>query len=499
MLSEASLNPYYGSFSGVDMVVQFLFPGSAPIAVGKASTISYSTFREVAPVRTLGRISEKGLSKGPRTIAGSMIMTLIERSMTNDIRRSVPAIKNINKPIKTDELPPFDILISFGNEYGTGAKLVIYGVHIIDDGMILSSQDLYTENTFTYRARDIELVDGPWTSDMKVEGSVKLMDATEKLGIFNFNTLSAAVDEADRLAAIKAYQEAQIQAQAELASRAGLITATTNYPPAPRYTGADGGSYSYDPTKDIAPITPGANEATVLVQIRNDDGDPVQYANVTMMIGSSQTNRTAANSDALGQIAFNHIPDGTTVTVNLSGDLSTARTITVSGGETFDMTFTITKPNRYKYYPEGSYLAEPNYIDPFTHFAEDVFSKCEATMKLTEGVFTEDISRLGYSIHWDVIVVRESRSPKYNISYIGTGDTQLGLAGDGSAYSIPGSIDIAGLRDWMKVKFFNPFSDYNVPAEAQITVWATLMQPSSTTLTCIGPVKTAWHFVVNAS
>ena len=59
-----------------------------------------------------------------------------------------------------DELPPFDITISFANEYGTQARLAIYGVRIINEGQTMSINDVYTENTYQFVATDIEYMNG---------------------------------------------------------------------------------------------------------------------------------------------------------------------------------------------------------------------------------------------------------------------------------------------------------------------------------------------------
>lgn len=146
------------SFSGADMLIYFVFPEARPVYIGTASTVTYSTFREIRHVRTLGRISAKGVTRGPRTIGGTIIFTVINQHVVNDILdalKSVTLYQNYDK-IKPDELPPFDIIVVFGNEYGQSASKVIYGATIVDDGMALSIEDLFTENQMTYIARDID-------------------------------------------------------------------------------------------------------------------------------------------------------------------------------------------------------------------------------------------------------------------------------------------------------------------------------------------------------
>ena len=53
-------------------------------------------------------------------------------------------------------LPPFDIVLTFFNEYGLAAKMKIYGVTIVDEGQTMSVDDLITEQTYTYMARGLQ-------------------------------------------------------------------------------------------------------------------------------------------------------------------------------------------------------------------------------------------------------------------------------------------------------------------------------------------------------
>lgn len=191
------------SFSGVDMIVQFVFPGARPITIGTASTISYSSFREKRQVRTLSRISIKGTTKGPRTVSGSMIFTVINQHIVNDILESlqksqanklttVPVYANYDK-LKIDELPPFDMVITFANEYGQSAKLIVYGITIIDDGMVLSIEDIFTENQMTFIARDIELMKST-TGRLVAEefkGSYVARNFDEPLGRFRIERIDS--------------------------------------------------------------------------------------------------------------------------------------------------------------------------------------------------------------------------------------------------------------------------------------------------------------------
>lgn len=59
-------------------------------------------------------------------------------------------------PHYDDEVPPFDITISFANEYGQNAVLVIYGVEILNEGTGFSIDNVTTEKACTFVARRVE-------------------------------------------------------------------------------------------------------------------------------------------------------------------------------------------------------------------------------------------------------------------------------------------------------------------------------------------------------
>ena len=59
-------------------------------------------------------------------------------------------------PEYDDEVPPFDITISFANEYGQKATLVIYGVEILNEGTGFSIDNVTSEKACTFVARRVE-------------------------------------------------------------------------------------------------------------------------------------------------------------------------------------------------------------------------------------------------------------------------------------------------------------------------------------------------------
>lgn len=156
------------SFSGADAVATIIVPtigsdgsptGSGEvITLGDIQTLSYSMHRENAPVRTLGHVNPRGFIKGGRTIAGSFIFTVFNEYAfyrLNQYKELLARRNGFFAPL-ADMLPPFDIVVTFFNEYGNMSKMKIFGVTIVDEGQTVSIDDLIIEQTYTYMARGIQ-------------------------------------------------------------------------------------------------------------------------------------------------------------------------------------------------------------------------------------------------------------------------------------------------------------------------------------------------------
>ena len=153
------------SFAGVDIQATMVLPKIGDetsssegdfIELGELQTISYSVHRENTPIRTLGHVNPRGFVKGARTIAGSLIFTVFNEYAFYRIKEFKKALLEKNYAPLADMLPPFDIVLSFFNEYGLAAKMKIYGITIVDEGQTMSVDDLITEQTYTYMARGIQ-------------------------------------------------------------------------------------------------------------------------------------------------------------------------------------------------------------------------------------------------------------------------------------------------------------------------------------------------------
>ena len=141
----------YDSYSGCDIVVTATLPlktesgESVYFTLGSLQTLSVSTHQDKRPVRSLGNINAKDYVMGQRTIAGSLVFAVFDRHFADNIMKSVGVTM-------ADEIPALDLTINFANEYGRMSKMAIYGVKLINEGQVMSINDLYTENTYQFTA-----------------------------------------------------------------------------------------------------------------------------------------------------------------------------------------------------------------------------------------------------------------------------------------------------------------------------------------------------------
>jgi hypothetical protein len=199
------------SFSGTDITATIVLPtidrekgtiGEADVLeMAEIQTISYSIHRENAPIRTLGHVNPRGFVKGGRTIAGSLIFTVFNEYAFYRIKefRQMMSESGLFFAPLADMLPPFDIVLSFFNEYGLGAKMKLYGVTIVDEGGTMSVDDLITEQTYTFMARGIQpLISIENDPTMLSEDEAAVYYERQK-NFFNKNTLSSYTSFIDRI------------------------------------------------------------------------------------------------------------------------------------------------------------------------------------------------------------------------------------------------------------------------------------------------------------
>lgn len=122
--------------------------------LGTLHTISYSSFREKFAVRSLGMSHAKAYSRGPRTIAGTMVFHTISAP---ELMKLHDSISPTNHPDSAtlDQLDPFNMLLLFANEYGQYSAMHVLNIDISSEGHELSIDQILTTNSLNFYATDL--------------------------------------------------------------------------------------------------------------------------------------------------------------------------------------------------------------------------------------------------------------------------------------------------------------------------------------------------------
>jgi len=121
-------------------------------------TITYSSFREKIAVRTIGRSGPKTYSRGQRTIAGTMVFNSSKKNTLLEFLKGQAEkeekLSNISISM-LDQLPSFNILLIFQNEYGVSSTMHLIDVDIFSEGQEMSIDNVVTNNSLNFYALDI--------------------------------------------------------------------------------------------------------------------------------------------------------------------------------------------------------------------------------------------------------------------------------------------------------------------------------------------------------
>lgn len=195
----AILKPYRYSYSGADAKVFAMlsdYPETTHL-LESIHTLSVSVHEAKGQARALGHRGVKGLARGVRTIAGSIIMTVVEDhplrqlmlytkdklpwyrggwSVDRDMIGVGTALKTYDFSNRLAELlPPIDLLVTYVSEGGEfsagatvwepnkvdlvsykGAAMLIQGVDFVDSGIVTSVNDIVSEITLSFIATDFK-------------------------------------------------------------------------------------------------------------------------------------------------------------------------------------------------------------------------------------------------------------------------------------------------------------------------------------------------------
>lgn len=192
-INTAVAKSRFESMSGANTTVVVEFPtyegsgynGSVYVRMNSVVSLSWSVYRAKIPVTPLGESTVVGFALGNKTVAGHIIKTL---TYTDELSGAVEFYtklaladkeknyienlgskttiefdtkykitqKNFDSLMK-DDLVPFNIHAYSISEYtGQIIKDSIYGCTVINTGQVQSIENLITENTIAFIARNIE-------------------------------------------------------------------------------------------------------------------------------------------------------------------------------------------------------------------------------------------------------------------------------------------------------------------------------------------------------
>lgn len=488
------------TYSGADMIVFMAFPNHKPIEIGSVTTVSYTTYREKKQVRTLGRISAKGFTKAGRTISGRMIFTVIYEHIVESLRKEIPYLSE-HSHILMDELPPFDLVVSFGNEYGGSAGLIIQGVTTVDEQKTMSVEELFTENIFTYIARRIEpmkdtsnITENKWNPLDHISTSFR--GQNERLGKFKIDEL-ALNDFIERMEDYNPF--------IELGDRSGGQYSPMSFDFSKAYKDKKNfvdllKTPTLDPVKTQAPPTLSQDMlkgAILYVYIQSiENKSPITGASVVDTTGADGPRVKASsvsNQKGVAKLDQYKIGDKALFTVKAKGFEERMEVINITKREQYITIYLDPIPNESDQYENRHYVDKVYGIGDWVtkHHADKHYIPVIKNSQFISAIPRPSVRvENSYGERMDGIKVKWSYDIK-NWDDVKPGIIQIGYAGKVKtktgeiAMSTTDSIGMAKMPE---------FDFYKFPKEARVVITATAYKYKGASGSDISTKKTKFHF-----
>lgn len=158
---------YNFSYSGSDVkaLIKNTDLNTAYKVLNTLTTVSFSVNEQKTPVRRLGRRHVVGFTKAIRTIAGTMVLTVLkghpltELYKLNEFYKTGEMGQGVHRPNSyyfSTNVPPFDLKLIYQTEHNSRyyAELVIKGIEIISQSIVTSVNDMVTECVLQFVAKD---------------------------------------------------------------------------------------------------------------------------------------------------------------------------------------------------------------------------------------------------------------------------------------------------------------------------------------------------------
>lgn len=150
-------------------------PAQMYIWLGSVISISYSVYRDKKAVHSLGHKTINGFAHGPRYVAGTIIKTMfLEDDLILGLQQLRQQLKETGRyadelailnmsatpqsqsDLMLDDILSCDIIVLYASEYQEKMiKEIITGVTFINNGQVMSVNDMITETTISYIAQDV--------------------------------------------------------------------------------------------------------------------------------------------------------------------------------------------------------------------------------------------------------------------------------------------------------------------------------------------------------
>lgn len=175
-MSDFDKTEIFSTAGGSDTHIVLEFPGMGFLYLGSIISLSYSVYREKTPVFNLGNNTLNGHGVGKKYVAGSIISSmfmedeiskfvdklsiddkLYNKDITDFVKKQMSdsSLKEYHAFMK-DDITPFNIHIIFTSEYhNKSRRIIVYGANFINNGQVMSINDIITENTASFIAKDI--------------------------------------------------------------------------------------------------------------------------------------------------------------------------------------------------------------------------------------------------------------------------------------------------------------------------------------------------------
>lgn len=155
---------YNYSFSGTDVKAYASdIEGENFHQLKALSTISIQVNEQKSPIRRLGRQHVTGFTRSIKTVAGTMVFVILNDHPLKELiangnlyLNSRHVLNDINQKYQSTNILPFNLKLIYQTEHATNntAEINVYGIEVISQSIVTSSNDMVTEMVIQFLAKD---------------------------------------------------------------------------------------------------------------------------------------------------------------------------------------------------------------------------------------------------------------------------------------------------------------------------------------------------------